>query len=417
MLQRDGGATPRLLARLGRKCSKEMVAQPPLSSEAHNLLVLFVGVGIACWVLRLFFEFRRVGLLRNALVQRRLVRLRGLGDRLSVFERVSRTHFLALVHTRQASPPSRVSCVAVPLYVVPSSLRVHSEAGMHRISEQLRLCFAFNSRQPLRIQLFWGLHPSFLLLNSVRGAPPGGSETNSASLVMHARDRVPLMSMSASSSAVPTIGGPSSCELVFAAFQRDLEALAVHSGSPQAVPAGCGELFASDDDASLPLPASFPLTWQSGDADARFPLAILVCPDSSGERDMEVGSARRSGAVENEITSQLLLLSLSKAQPDDGDGESETTATTFAPQLLHQVNLTAHAAFVAQEIFGMDEESGAECVICLTNPKDTTLLPCRHLCVCCECLKHIDKCPVCRSPFDTYMVFDGELPAPTPQTV
>ncbi len=32
-----------------------------------------------------------------------------------------------------------------------------------------------------------------------------------------------------------------------------------------------------------------------------------------------------------------------------------------------------------------DEDLGAECVICITDVKDTMLLPCRHLCLCSGC--------------------------------
>ncbi|EEA05215.1 zinc finger, C3HC4 type domain-containing protein [Cryptosporidium muris RN66] len=40
------------------------------------------------------------------------------------------------------------------------------------------------------------------------------------------------------------------------------------------------------------------------------------------------------------------------------------------------------------------------CVICLTNPKQTILLPCRHACLCIECTSNLlarkISCPVCR---------------------
>ncbi len=47
-----------------------------------------------------------------------------------------------------------------------------------------------------------------------------------------------------------------------------------------------------------------------------------------------------------------------------------------------------------------DDESGL-CVICMTNVADTSLIPCRHMCLCLEC-SHVlrtqtNKCPICRS--------------------
>ncbi|CAM9998197.1 unnamed protein product [Scytosiphon promiscuus] len=61
----------------------------------------------------------------------------------------------------------------------------------------------------------------------------------------------------------------------------------------------------------------------------------------------------------------------------------------------------------ALPVSGGGDDVPEECVICLTDPKDTLLLPCRHLCVCTECFRHVDKCPVCRSAFDNYIVLAG----------
>lgn len=51
-----------------------------------------------------------------------------------------------------------------------------------------------------------------------------------------------------------------------------------------------------------------------------------------------------------------------------------------------------------------DEDDDRICVICLFNEKDTTLLPCRHMCCCAECATHVqltsNKCPICRAKID-----------------
>jgi hypothetical protein len=42
-----------------------------------------------------------------------------------------------------------------------------------------------------------------------------------------------------------------------------------------------------------------------------------------------------------------------------------------------------------------------ECVICLSDVKDTIVLPCRHFCICSECgdvlrRRAPQRCPICR---------------------
>ncbi|KAK4583281.1 hypothetical protein RGQ29_026176 [Quercus rubra] len=66
-----------------------------------------------------------------------------------------------------------------------------------------------------------------------------------------------------------------------------------------------------------------------------------------------------------------------------------------------------------QEIYGIGNsvegdvdgnDPGKECVICLSEPRDTTVLPCRHMCMCSGCAKVLrfqtNRCPICRQPVD-----------------
>lgn len=69
-----------------------------------------------------------------------------------------------------------------------------------------------------------------------------------------------------------------------------------------------------------------------------------------------------------------------------------------------------------QEIFGRESGSGGECVICLERPLAAILLPCRHFCVCRECLEEIDQCPICRAKFSTYACYQDDMATPAAHT-
>eukprot|EP01033_Poteriospumella_lacustris_P009520 gene9519-6823_t len=56
--------------------------------------------------------------------------------------------------------------------------------------------------------------------------------------------------------------------------------------------------------------------------------------------------------------------------------------------------------------------SGEECVVCLTDPKEILLLPCRHLCVCASCFVFVDKCPVCRALSSEYVAIQSGTKVP-----
>lgn len=51
-----------------------------------------------------------------------------------------------------------------------------------------------------------------------------------------------------------------------------------------------------------------------------------------------------------------------------------------------------------------DEKENQICIICLTNKVNTIFVGCRHKIICDECIKEVDKCPICRSVNEAYLV-------------
>ena len=108
--------------------------------------------------------------------------------------------------------------------------------------------------------------------------------------------------------------------------------------------------------------------------------------------------------------------------------QCQTTYAEFRRETSAPRKWTAHvtkqkiyvhgSSYELQEIYGIEScdnvglssaDVGEECVICLTEPRDTTVLPCRHLCMCAECAHALrsqltgNVCPICRNPVESLL--------------
>ncbi|CAM6058108.1 unnamed protein product [Sphagnum tenellum] len=76
---------------------------------------------------------------------------------------------------------------------------------------------------------------------------------------------------------------------------------------------------------------------------------------------------------------------------DDGD---------YRGCVVKQILWVNGKRYELQEIYGI-EDTGKECVICLSKPRDTVVLPCRHMCMCSDCAKVLryqtNRCPICEA--------------------
>jgi len=156
---------------------------------------------------------------------------------------------------------------------------------------------------------------------------------------------------------------------------------------------------------------------QSSDAQI-FPVVIETAPEDDGE---------------NPVSSQYTYLGW-----DDGE---VSTLTVMKQKLrfgdrgyeLHEIfgiekncdkspmSLKGTASESGASCGNQDDLNGTDCVICLSEARDTTVLPCRHLCLCNRCAEVLRansrRCPICRQPVSSMLQIDRDIPvSPTPQS-
>lgn len=116
----------------------------------------------------------------------------------------------------------------------------------------------------------------------------------------------------------------------------------------------------------------------------------------------------KDDVVESKLASQTTFAQI----VPEGDGQWKIKAIKQKIQI-------GDAAYELQEIYGIElhekassssnaeVEESSECVICMTEPRDTTVLPCRHMCLCSGCAKVLrfqaNKCPVCREAVASFL--------------
>ncbi|TRY83983.1 hypothetical protein DNTS_006299 [Danionella cerebrum] len=87
---------------------------------------------------------------------------------------------------------------------------------------------------------------------------------------------------------------------------------------------------------------------------------------------------------------------------------------SFSVKPLKQKQIVDRVSYLLQEIYGIENrnnqeskstedensDNSSECVVCLSDLRDTLILPCRHLCLCNACADTLryqaNNCPICR---------------------
>lgn len=139
--------------------------------------------------------------------------------------------------------------------------------------------------------------------------------------------------------------------------------------------------------------------------DEMFPLVIraeacMTCETTDASNDEQIGNPLPK-SVNAQITQAVL------EKKDNGE---------YRVKVVKQILWIDGVRYELQEIYGIGSSAGTdfdandpgkECVICMSEPRDTTVLPCRHMCMCSECAKLLrlqtNRCPICRRPVERLM--------------
>lgn len=148
----------------------------------------------------------------------------------------------------------------------------------------------------------------------------------------------------------------------------------------------------------------------------KYPLVIAISPQTPSATD---GARPRgiSGVGEGMVTEEEASTLYTCVQFQGGDdyflknlginlnpnSTSSNTPALPVATVKYQLAVTANRIYSVQSLYGGKEDGTDECVACLTDAREVALLPCRHLCLCKTCFRQVDKCPICRNNFSSYI--------------
>lgn len=132
--------------------------------------------------------------------------------------------------------------------------------------------------------------------------------------------------------------------------------------------------------------------WGGGD------VTILPPPLLSQVPQLNVRDPAMSQGCRPSVTS-----SQGRSQGRSGWPEGKDALGAWVPTPGHPGHQVPDAeGFVSPRQVAEDEvsDNSAECVVCLSDVRDTLILPCRHLCLCNTCADTLryqaNNCPICR---------------------
>eukprot|EP00753_Platysulcus_tardus_P000046 PLAT10037.1.p2 GENE.PLAT10037.1~~PLAT10037.1.p2 ORF type:complete len:406 (+),score=208.11 PLAT10037.1:121-1338(+) len=365
-----------------------------LTPEGYNLLMITALLCFVAWLFHLCRSATALSDLRMALSSERLLRLDGLSLHLPAVESLTGAHLQQLLRTRQAAPAVDVNAIVLPFDCQRTKLSVQRDidgaeeeeedeeaAAERKAAAPWTVKLTYTSRLPFTATFLWGLSSA-----ATRMYEDSGRHALRGSAV----DSLEAVSSGRSGGLDAAVGGDDDAVLPplfprLSYWQAGGAAVQLPAGKEVEVVMPLPPQLLTEGEAAFPLIP--PSEGSSDGTPAVWPLAVIASLPEDAER------AELLSAGDGVVEQQVSLFTFG--------GSSDSLSLSLARQL----NFTATDVWLQQEVFGLEDAETDDCVVCLCEPKAVVLLPCRHMCTCADCFLHVSKCPVCRSPFETYMQF------------
>ncbi|PIO15559.1 hypothetical protein AB205_0164260, partial [Aquarana catesbeiana] len=157
------------------------------------------------------------------------------------------------------------------------------------------------------------------------------------------------------------------------------------------------------------------------DADARVAITVYCQASEEFAGGMAVYTPRTTAMQSQTVyykrgLTQQFSLPVFKIDFNDWKDEEHVDGS-YSVKPLKQKQIVDRVSYLLQEIYGIENKNNQEtkpsedensdnsneCVVCLSDLRDTLILPCRHLCLCNSCADTLryqaNNCPICRLPF------------------
>jgi hypothetical protein len=397
-----------------------------LPSAYYNVLFLIISTCVILWSFRAIKRIMRLARVRAAVLSGRLVHIRALGSALANFDGATQSHIDSIVHTRQAYPPAIVNCIYNPFSITDLLYSSHDDQYIYF---QLNITATIPGRVHIlpkfSAKLFKENYISFGNYDKTRkssmfSSPSPTSPSNSIEMSNRNRSNSNCSINGSSSAMLKSLFSDDQCNNE---FKNDSEYIPIGTSSvtikllrdkvEDLIPAnrlalvnskkinklsknnksiGNSNTYSFNDDKTYLIPDTHALgvfidpygKYSNDDivSNARFTdYAKLVNNPINVQGDIESRGASGSDNM-NLIALEMYVYSI-----NCNIRSSNSSLTDVSVMPNENILCSSNGkVYLQQEIFGLKSSSEGstvtisapeECVVCLTDPQQVLLIPCR----------------------------------------